>query len=72
MSFYVCIDIGGTAIKYGLAGENGVLVERGERPALARERIEFAEPGNDAGMIGALYLLLQRMDACFSFLDGVR
>lgn len=37
MSFYVCIDIGGTAIKYGLAGEDGVLAERGERPALARE-----------------------------------
>ena len=22
--YYVCIDIGGTAIKYGLANENGV------------------------------------------------
>ncbi len=28
---YVCIDIGGTAIKYGLITEKGELTSRGER-----------------------------------------
>lgn len=37
MKRYVCIDIGGTNIKYGLANEEGALLERGERPTLARE-----------------------------------
>lgn len=37
MKCYVCIDIGGTNIKYGLANEEGTLLERGERPTLARE-----------------------------------
>ena len=37
MKRYVCIDIGGTNIKYGLANEEGTLLERGERPTLARE-----------------------------------
>lgn len=37
MKRYVCIDIGGTAIKYGLADETGSLPERGFRPTLARE-----------------------------------
>ena len=27
--YYVCIDIGGTAIKYGLADENGVFADKG-------------------------------------------
>ena len=27
---YIAIDIGGTAIKYGLVDENGVLTERNE------------------------------------------
>ncbi len=37
MKGYVCIDIGGTSIKYGLADEKGNLLERGERPTLAVE-----------------------------------
>ena len=37
MKCYVCIDIGGTNIKYGLANEQGTLLERGERPTLAQE-----------------------------------
>ena len=28
MKKYVCIDIGGTAIKYGLIDENGIILER--------------------------------------------
>lgn len=37
MKRYVCIDIGGTSIKYGLANEAGDLLERGERPTFACE-----------------------------------
>ncbi len=37
MAYYVCIDVGATAIKYGLATEQGDFLEQGSRPALARE-----------------------------------
>ena len=34
---YVTIDIGGTAIKFGLADADGRLLERDSRPTLAKE-----------------------------------
>ena len=35
---YLCIDIGGTAIKYGIAGQNGTLLLRGEMPNEIRKK----------------------------------
>lgn len=48
---YVCIDIGGTAIKYGLITEKGELINRGERdtesgkggPSILQKVVEIAE-----------------------------
>lgn len=37
MNYYAVIDIGGTAIKYGLSDETGNLIEKRSRPTLARE-----------------------------------
>ena len=33
---YICIDIGGTAIKYGLADENGNFIEKNSMPTEAK------------------------------------
>lgn len=38
MKNYVCIDIGGTAIKYGVIREDGVIAERGWMPTEAMEK----------------------------------
>lgn len=38
MKRYVCIDIGGTSIKYGMAYEDGVIIEKGEMPTEALEK----------------------------------
>lgn len=35
MKYYVCIDIGGTAIKYGLASEEGIFVAKSSMPTQA-------------------------------------
>ena len=35
MGKYICIDIGGTAIKYGLVSEEGEMLEALERPSQA-------------------------------------
>ncbi|MFA6849790.1 MAG: ROK family protein [Selenomonadaceae bacterium] len=35
MRQYICIDIGGTSIKHGVADENGVFIDKGEMPAEA-------------------------------------
>ena len=32
MKHYMCFDIGGTSIKFGVAGENGTLLQKGEIP----------------------------------------
>ena len=37
MKYYVTLDIGGTAIKYGLADAEGHFLEKRSRPTLARE-----------------------------------
>lgn len=37
MAYYVTVDIGGTAIKHGLADETGTFKTQGSRPTLARE-----------------------------------
>jgi len=37
MSRYVCIDIGGTAVKYGLADEQGKLLDKGSMETRAQE-----------------------------------
>lgn len=37
MSNFICIDIGGTLIKYGLSSEYGKFIETYERPTLAKE-----------------------------------
>lgn len=37
MKKYICIDIGGTSIKYGLADANGAFADKGERPTEALE-----------------------------------
>ena len=33
---YICIDIGGTAIKYGIADENGVFIDKQSMPTEAK------------------------------------
>ncbi|CBL05318.1 hypothetical protein MHY_00940 [Megamonas hypermegale ART12/1] len=33
---YICIDIGGTAIKYGLADEQGNFIEKSSMPTEAK------------------------------------
>ena len=40
--YYVCVDIGGTAIKYGLADENGVFADKGSVPTQAKQ---YGGPG---------------------------
>ena len=42
MSKYVCIDIGGTSIKYGLANELGEILDRQE---MDTEALEKGGPG---------------------------
>uniref|UniRef100_N1ZXK4 ROK family protein n=1 Tax=Eubacterium plexicaudatum ASF492 TaxID=1235802 RepID=N1ZXK4_9FIRM len=37
MKKYVCIDIGGTAVKYGLIGADGMIISRGETPTEAEK-----------------------------------
>lgn len=37
MKKYICIDIGGTSIKYGLADADGTFADKGERPTEALE-----------------------------------
>lgn len=42
MKNYVSIDIGGTAIKYGVVNENGEIIRKNKRPT---EAMEFGGPG---------------------------
>ena len=42
MKNYISIDIGGTAIKYGVVNENGEIVRKNKRPT---EAMEFGGPG---------------------------
>ena len=35
MEYYVCIDIGGTAIKYGLVNRNGEFIDKASMPTEA-------------------------------------
>lgn len=37
MKTYICMDIGGTSIKYGIIGEDAVFLETASTPTLARE-----------------------------------
>lgn len=37
MKEYICIDIGGTSIKYGMTQENGEFLTTGEMPTEAKQ-----------------------------------
>ena len=38
MKHYMCLDIGGTAVKFGVAGESGVLLHKGEIPNVITQK----------------------------------
>ena len=38
MKHYMCFDIGGTSVKFGVAGENGALLQKGEIPNVITQK----------------------------------
>ena len=42
MKKYVCLDIGGTAIKYGLIDDNGCIIEKSNTPTEAEKILDTA------------------------------
>lgn len=38
MKHYMCFDIGGTSVKFGVAGENGALLQKNEIPNVITQK----------------------------------